>query len=183
MSQRRKRLGRTLSNGPPEGQRWAWMTETMLGAITMRALGVHARRILDFLLHEHARHSGRCNGALPAPYKQLEAWGVTAADVSIGFEELFATGYVRKARQGLRQAGGGTPSLYTLTWLPTHYGSPQEAPPTHDWLTVLKKLREENVGTVSAARAWLKREVSDRRRGWTKTRNSTTQSKVCPPPK
>ena len=183
MSGGRARPGRTNSLRPPEGEAWVWVTATMFGSITFRALGIHARRILDFLLYEHAMHAGRENGNLVAPYKQLEAWGVTAADVRKGLEELYATGFVRLVRQGLRQAGGGEASRYALTWLPTHAGSPQEGRPTHDWVAVIQWLGGKGVGDVSAARRWLKGQTADAKRGKFAERNRrpTPHLKVVSP--
>ena len=131
----------------------------MLCTITYRSLGIHAVRILDFLMAEHAGNAGRENGNLAAPYLQLEAWGVTAADVRKGFEELFATGFVRLTRRGLRQNGGGEPSRYALTWLPAHAGSAREEVPTHDWQAVIKRLGTKGIGNVAAARQWLRDET------------------------
>jgi hypothetical protein len=165
MSNKRPRPGRTLSLGPPANQPWVWMTTTMLGSITLHALGIHARRILDFLLYEHAMHRGQENGNLAAPYKQLEKWGLTAADVRKGLQELYATGFVRLTRQGLRQAGGGEPSRYALTWLPTFALGPSECAPTHDWEKVIDQLLARKIGTVRAVRIWLKEETAQARRG------------------
>ncbi|WP_372783483.1 hypothetical protein [Phenylobacterium sp.] len=136
------------------------MTRTHLGAITFKALGINARRILDFLMYEHLQHAGRENGNLAASYRQLEAWGVTAADVRKGLAELTATGFVRVTSRGMRQAGGGEPSRYALTWLPTRSGSSDEAPPTQDWDDIIKGLEKLGVGNVIAARKWLKAEVA-----------------------
>lgn len=140
------------------------MTTAMTGSVTYRALGISARRILDFLLFEHASHGGRENGNLGATYRQLERWGVTAADIRKGFEELRATGFVELTRQGARQAGGGEPSRYALTWLPTYHGSPLTAPPSHAWLRVLDRLYREERATIAAVKAWLKEQTGDHRR-------------------
>lgn len=176
MSSRRARPGRTLSNRPPEGESWTWQTSTMLGSITMRALGVHARRILDFLMHEHARHAGQENGNLAAPYKQLEAWGVTAADVRKGFAELIATGFVEVTYRGLRVAGAGAPSRYRLTWFPTRDG-----PPSHTWIAVIKRINVQGVGNVAQARAWLKKAAQDGKRGKARKHAATPHLQVVPP--
>jgi hypothetical protein len=157
------------------------MTNTMLGSITFRALGIHARRILDLLMYEHASHAGRENGNLAAPYQQLERWGVTAADVRKGFAELFATGFVRLTKQGMRQAGGGEPSKYALTWLPTRAGATGEEPPSHDWRGVLDSLQAAGVGNISQARRWLRAEVAGSQRGQNAARRSTPQLPVVSP--
>ena len=181
MSSKRSRPGRTVSLGPPEGQPFIWMTKNMLGSITHLALGIHARRILDFLLYEHMAHGGKENGNLAAPYKQLEVWGLTSADVRKGFEELFVTGFVRLTKQGLRTQGRGEPARYALTWLPTMVGALEQAAPTHDWQDVLEKLERERVGSVIQARAWLREQTANHRRGRKQKRATTPQMSVVSP--
>jgi hypothetical protein len=181
MSGARARPGRTLSLRPPEGAPWFWMTNTMAASITFRALGIHARRILDFLMCEHASHAGRQNGNLAAPYQQLETWGVTTADVRKGLAELYATGFVRLTKQGLRQAGGGEPSRYALTWLPTMASTTAEEPPSHDWTRVIDRLLKQGVGNVPQARRWLKQEIAGEVRGQRKKQRSTPHLQVVSP--
>lgn len=152
------------------------MTTTLLGSITMRALGIHARRILDFLMHEHAAHGGRENGWLAAPYRHLRTWGLSDEDIRKGFEELFITGFVRRTHQGLRQAGGKEPSRYALTWLPTLCGSDDAAPPTHEWLEVIATLGPKKIGNVQAVRVWLKAEVAAASIGRQRKRRATPQT-------
>jgi hypothetical protein len=144
------------------------MTRVMLGSITYQALGVSARRVLDFLLHEHMSHGGQENGRLAAPYRQLVRWGVTRADIAQGLEELIVAGFVRKTQHGMRTEGG-PPSRFALTWLPTDGWDPvkrpgQGAPATHDWLAVIGRLDKRHVGNVRAARKWLKEETRKQRR-------------------
>jgi hypothetical protein len=166
VSGKRARPGRTGSLGPPEGQPWFWMTRTMLGAITYRALSIHARRVLEFLLMEHMGHAGRENGNLGASYLQLEAWGVSTGDVSKGIGELEAAGFIRCTWKAKRQAHGtAPPSTYALTWYPTHYGTRHEGKATHDWLDVIVALGKGGIGTVAGARQWLKEQTSDVGRG------------------
>lgn len=164
MSRRASKPGRTGGLGLPEGQQWAWMTTAMLGSLTYRALGISARRILDFLLFEHAAHGGKENGNLGATYRQLEAWGVTAADVRKGFAELYAAGFVELTRQGARQAGGGEPSRYALSWLPTFHGSAEAAPPTHMWSRITTRLQREGRYNLQGVRAWMREQTADHKR-------------------
>jgi hypothetical protein len=138
------------------------MTTEMLEAPTFGALSISARRNLDFLMAEHTHHAGTENGRLAAPYLQLERFGVTKADIRKGLAELEATGFIRLMKQGLRQAGGGEPSRWALTWLPT--GRQREVEPTQDWKRMLILLRNDGVKTVREARKWLRHEV-DRSRG------------------
>ncbi|MFI4973725.1 MAG: hypothetical protein ACHP84_04195 [Caulobacterales bacterium] len=157
------------------------MTNTMLGSITFRALGIHARRNLDFLLYAHASHAGRENGNLAAPYQQLEAWGATAADVRKGFAELIAAGLVDRTVQGLRQAGGGEPSRYALTWLPTRFGSLAQAPPTHRWQAVIEQLGRAGIGGVTQVRRWLREETAGSFGGRKQKQRSTSHLQVVSP--
>jgi hypothetical protein len=39
----------TKSNGPPEGEAWAWMTLGMMESAAFRALSHHARKVLDLI--------------------------------------------------------------------------------------------------------------------------------------
>ncbi|MGH6987324.1 MAG: hypothetical protein ACRED9_10870 [Caulobacteraceae bacterium] len=129
----------------------------MIASLSYCALGVHARRILDFLMVEHVAHGGRENGRLAATYRQLERFGLTKADIRKGLAELELTGFVNITEQGWRQAGGGAPSRYALTWLPTMIGAPDDAEPATDaWKGVLTKMARDGVKDVRSARRWLK---------------------------
>lgn len=157
---RRAKPGRTGGLGPPEGQPWVWFTSTMLASNSFRALSLPARRVLDFLMFEHASHGGRENGNLAAPYRQLTVWGCTQDDVRKGLDELHVLGFVTTTKQGHRQAGGGEPSRYALTWVTVFPGTADEAPPTNLWLHVSHKLHREGVANVRAVRGWLKGQLS-----------------------
>jgi hypothetical protein len=136
----------------------------MLRSMTYQALSIHARRILDFLLIELGHHAGHENGQLAATYRQLQRFGLTTADIRKGFAELELTGFVRLTEQGLRQAGGGAPSRYALTWRATMVGTPEAKPATNDWQDVLARIGREGVGDVRQARRWLKEALGERSR-------------------
>ena len=141
------------------------MASTMMGSLTFRALGIHARRVLDFLQAEHMAHGGMENGRLGASHRQLALWGVTPDDIRKGLEELLATGFVRRTEHGMRQAGGGDPSRFALTWLPTAMWTPNPEPPTHEWLKVSAYVMSRGCADVAGVKAWLKREVTPSKRG------------------
>lgn len=147
------------SGGPPEGVPWVWLTIEMLGTPTWAALSITARRILDALMSEQMSHAGRENGNLAVTYRQLEALGVTKADIPKGLLELQICGFVRLTHQGLRVAGGGEPSRYALTWLPTMKGTPQAELATDDWRGVLVRLNREGIVSIRGVRRWLRRQV------------------------
>lgn len=179
MSRPRKGTSRSLQ--PPEGQSWVWMTTTMLGSLTFRALSVNARRILDFLLYEHASHAGKENGNLAAPYVQLAVWGVTTDDARRGLEELYVTGFVELVHQGQRVDGGGEPSRYALTWFPTHHGTPAERPPTHEWQRVIDRLLKEGIGDLPKVKRWLRERVAEHNRGARRKKKATPHLRVISP--
>ena len=142
----------------------------MLGTITYRALGISARRILDAALYDHMSNGGAENGNLAITYHQLDKWGVTQADIRKGLAELYATGFLRQTTQGKFTLAGKIPSRYALTWLPTGV-SPGGEPPTHDWAKVIERLSKQGVGSVAAAKLWLRGEVAEHVRGQSPTKN------------
>jgi hypothetical protein len=158
MKARRNRTG-PRSGGPPEGSSWIWLTNELVAARTWAALSITARRILDTLICEYLAHGGRENGYLAVTYRQLETLGVTKADIPKGLLELQICGFVRVTHRGLRVAGGGEPSRYALTWLPTMRGTPQEASATDDWRDVLVRLNRKGIVSVRGVRGWLRAEV------------------------
>jgi hypothetical protein len=162
MRGRSRSQNRAIGGGPPEGEAWSWMTIKMKGSVTFRALGIHARRILDRLECEHSAHGGRENGNLAATYLQLEAWGVTKDDVRKGLAELIVAGFIKQTHQGLRQAGGGEPSRYALTWLPTLIGTEKQHPATNDWREVINANSKKGVEGIASTKRWIKAELDEK---------------------
>ena len=80
---------------------------------------VHARRLVEFLELEHLRHGGQENGLLAAPRQQLRAVGIHPRSISAAIEDGVKLGLVDVCRGSRRR-----PSLYTLTWLHLHDGTP-----------------------------------------------------------
>jgi hypothetical protein len=78
-----------------------------------RALGINARRLLDFLMIEHMRHGGKRNGYLLAPRRQLVEFGIQPRFMTGAIAELQQAGVIRYA-PGI----GRAPSTFTLAWLP-----------------------------------------------------------------
>ena len=164
MTYKRKNKG-SCSNAPPLGESWIWLSAQMAGSLPMRALGISARRVLDFLIVEHCGEGGAENGTLAAPYRQLQAFGVTKADIRKGIAELEAAGFVETTFQGLRQAGGGDPSRYALTWLPKHAGAPHAQAASERWRKVAFAMGASGVQTPKQARGWLAAAVDSKPRG------------------
>jgi len=174
MTNLRAKPGRTLSNRPPEGEPWTWMTNTMYAAVTFRVLSISARRILDFLLFELGNHGGQENGNLAAPTAQLVRWGVTADDIPRGFAELIAAGFVDRTFAAPRVGASGEPSTYALTWLPTKDAAGNPKPPSHRWLSVTKQLAgDTSLRGLRQIKKWLKDQPGCDGRPWLKKQRST----------
>ena len=140
---------------------WVWITRDMMGSHTWAALSISARRVLDAMMLEHMSHAGRENGHLAVTYLQLEAFGVTKADIRRALQELLVCGWIRMTHQGLRVAGGGEPSRFALTWLPTQVGSSMVQGATNDWLDVRVGLTGRGFTTVRSVRRWLRDQVHE----------------------
>jgi hypothetical protein len=106
-------------------------------------MGIHSRRIIDFLLAEHLRQGCRRNGLLKAPWHQLCAFGIGRRLISAAIVDLEDSGLVMCARPGHRTA-----STYRITWLPT----PDGRPATNEWREV-RAINEWKVGAAKAVRS------------------------------
>ena len=104
---------------PPAGQPFVWLTREILRSDAWRSLGINGRRFIDFLLIEHMAKGGQYNGKLKAPRHQLHAFGIGHHQVSGAIRQAEDSGLVACHRGGMRVA-----TTYTLTWLPTHDGTP-----------------------------------------------------------
>lgn len=162
---RRKCKRGGLDGGPPEGMPWIWLPNDMLNCPSFAALSITARRILDLLIIEYLSHAGTENGNIAATYRQLEAYGVSKADIRKGLAELELCGFIQKTFQGLRIANGGDPSRYALTWLPTMRTSPAAKVATDDWRETMVGLRKAGINDARKVRVWLKRELKHHARG------------------
>src|SRR4051794_30289891 len=100
------------------------------------SLGVNAFRFLRFLMIEHMRHSGKRNGFLLAPRRQLHAFGIGAHFITAAIEEL-ERGGLMDCQRGV----GRRPSYYTLTWLPMADGRA----PSNRWRSVVDAVSTQSV--------------------------------------
>lgn len=95
------------------------LTRELLASNAWRSLRINARRFIDFLMLEHMAHGGKENGNLKAPSRQLYAVGIGEHQLTAAISEVEQAGLVDCYRGGMRVA-----TLYSLTWLPLHDGSP-----------------------------------------------------------
>jgi hypothetical protein len=109
----------------------------------LSSLPLCARRCLDALEVEHCRHAGRENGHLIFTYSDFARWGMSRKSVERGICWLEKTGVIRVQHGRRSYADLRTPSIYTLTHLPTfENGKWVEA--TNDWKT--KNQRQNSTG-------------------------------------
>jgi len=114
-----------------DGQFAARLIE-MLESPPYRVLSLSARRVLDRLEIELARHGGMDNGRLPVTFDDFEAYGMDRHAIAPAIQELVALGFVEVTERG--RAGNAEwrkPNLFRLTYQPT-----KDADRTHDWRRV-----------------------------------------------
>jgi len=99
-------------NRPPKGEPWIWLTRDALRSPAWRALGINARRLIDFLMIEHMSHGGKRNGYLLAPREQLEEFGIGHRHITAAIEEAKAARLI-----DVKRGTGRRPSTFALTWL------------------------------------------------------------------
>jgi hypothetical protein len=101
------------------------LPRSVLDSEAWRNLRLHARRFIDCLMIEHLRHGGKENGQLKATHRQLIARSISARLIAPAIREACRSGLVRITRPG----GRHLPTLYELTWLPSHPAVHQQPQP------------------------------------------------------
>lgn len=139
-------------NKPPRDEPWVWWPRSLLTSPAWRAMSLHCRRLLDYLLIEHMAHAGRENGELLAPYDQLQAFGLGRRFIWLAIWEAEALGLIEVKRGGKRNVVENEYNRYRLTfyqaketdqWRRTYY-----ATPTNDW----RRITPEMVKSILAER-------------------------------
>src|SRR5262249_28252253 len=124
------------------------LPDDLLDSRILPRLRVNTWRLLTFLMREHLHHGGKENGLLQAPREQLEAYGIGSHYISDAIHQAEQLGLLDGER-GI----GKRSSLYTLTWLPLHDGSP----PSHRRRSVMTAVSTSNdchpaaISSVAAA--------------------------------
>jgi hypothetical protein len=111
-----------------EGQFVPILVET-LDSPAWRVLSLAARRILDRLEIEWARHGGNLNGKLIVTFAQFVAYGVHRNAIGPAIRELVTLGFIEVTEQGCAgNADFRRPNKYRITYYPT-----ADTGPTHEW--------------------------------------------------
>ena len=143
----KKKLGPKCLKGEP----WAWMPIELMVSSPWRARSINLRKLIDFLMIEHTNHAGTENGRLMATYKQLVDYGLSRRLIKEAINEGKSLGLLKHEPGGAFR-GQTIPSVFTLTFLPTHDG----VAPTNDW----KNKTEEYVETRKDGRSETQKQVN-----------------------
>jgi hypothetical protein len=143
----------------------------MLESPAMRALSLAARRILDRIEIELARHGGKDNGRLPVTFSDFEQFGIHRRAIGPGIRELEALGFIQVTERGCAgNAGFRSPNLFRIT-----YRDAGNKPATDDWAGTTSDEEAERI-----ARAAREAPPSERRMKRGKRLDRTKQSKHFP---
>jgi len=145
-----------MTFGPPKDEPWVWHTTDMLCSPAWKAMGINARRFIDFLEVEHRNHAGKENGNLKATYDQLVSFGLSRCKIRSAIKEAAFLGLIQVVTQGGRWAETNQPSVYRLTF----YARKDASPATNEW----KGKTEEGIRKWKAKRAAKKKAVAERKR-------------------
>ena len=132
-------------SGPPDGQGFVWLTAELLRSPAYRALSLHGRWLIDFLMVEYLQHAGLENGNLMAPYEQLVDRGIPRRAISATIREAEALGLIVVERGGKRNHVENHESRYRLTWLESQVqdaAKPYWARGTDEWRRVTEAKAE-----------------------------------------
>lgn len=103
--------------GPPQDERWFWMTEELLASKHLRDMSRAARLVLDRIILEHIDHRGTENGRLTVTYSDFARHGVRRQSVKPAIESLEAAGLIKFDQGSFASPERRRPNAFTLTWL------------------------------------------------------------------
>jgi hypothetical protein len=105
-----------------EGWRFVWLPLEVMESPDWCRLSINARRVMDRLLIENARHKGEANGQLRMSFKQFIDHGISGrSTVSNALQELTGAGLLRVTKPP-RMGKIDAPNLYTITFYGTVNG-------------------------------------------------------------
>jgi hypothetical protein len=141
MSVNRRRPWRQSIDGP-----FAPRRIEMLESPAYRVLSLSARRVLDRIEIELARHAGNDNGKLPVTYDDFVAYGIERRAVPLAIRECSALGLLEVTHQGR----GGNAEFRSPNKFRLLYRHVDRATPTDEWKRI--QTIEEAEAIAQAAR-------------------------------
>jgi hypothetical protein len=143
-----KRLpdGTTVKKRNKISEQFASHPISMLSSPAWRVLSLSARRVLDRIAIELAKHGGNDNGQLPVTFEHFEEYGIDRHAIGPAIREAATLGFIEVTQAG--RAGNGEtrkPNLFRIT-----YVNSRGPEPTHEWRAI--KTVEEAIALAMAAR-------------------------------
>jgi hypothetical protein len=165
---------------------FTWYSIEMLESPAYCTLSLSARRVIDRIRIEHARHGGKENGKLIVTFQDFENYGIHRNAIAPAIREAAALGFIRITQTG--RGGNGefrVPNRFALTHLETGTGRAEEtAAPTNDWrriTTMEAALRIAEAARKAPARCGKKQKATPGKRTET-TPGKRTETADLPPP-
>jgi len=133
MAARRGRRTRTKAKQTQFSGQFIGRLVEMLESPAYRVLSLSARRVLDRIEIEFARHGGKAeeNGRLPVTYSDFESYGIDRHAIRPAIQEALALGFIEITECG--SAGNRefrSPNKFRLTYRPAK-GIPGDG--SHEW--------------------------------------------------
>jgi hypothetical protein len=129
-------------NGP-----FAPRTIEMLKSPAWRVLSLSARRVLDRIEIELARHGGRDNGRLPVTYDDFENYGVHRHAIGPAQREAEALGFIEIEIGVAGNADFRHPNLFRLTYSPT-----SRKRETNEWRKIKTDVEAERIAAKARSK-------------------------------
>jgi hypothetical protein len=130
---------------------FSWRSIEMLTSPAYRALSLSARKVLDRLEIEFARHGNNPleNGNLPCTYEHFKEYGIGENQVGPAIKEVVALGFIRATSPGSAgNAGYREAARYLLTY--RHAGSDKRI--EDGWKRIKTMEEAETIGKSARAR-------------------------------
>jgi GNAT superfamily N-acetyltransferase len=134
-----KRVKGRKTNAPRDGEGFVYHTLDLMASPAWQGRSIACARLIDFLELEHARHGGKENGSLLAPYTQLVEFGIGRRLIADAIREAEQRGLIRVERGGKKGTAITEVNRFTLTYFWTkriENGLWHWEEETDDWRTV-----------------------------------------------
>lgn len=113
-------MGRSVkgrkTNSPRDGEGFIYHTLDLMASPAWRGRSIACARLIDFLELENARHGGKENGRLLAPYTQLVEFGIGRRFIADAIRKAEQRGLIRFERGGKKGTAITEENRFTLTY-------------------------------------------------------------------